>query len=184
MKKLLLAVIAVFFIGNLNAQDVKFGAKAGLNIASINGGSNNADARTGFHIGLISELEISDHFSVQPELLYSMQGSVVEDFSKIKLDYLSLPVLAKYYITEGFSIEAGPQFSFLVNDVIDFDQNVPFDDTDTNAENFDLSAAVGLGYKITSKIFAQARYTVGVTTIEENPDLKNGVFQFSLGYQF
>jgi len=168
----------------MNAQDVKFGVKAGLNIASINGNDANADARTSLHIGVVSELKIGDQFSIQPELLYSEQGAVVQDFSKIKLDYLSLPILAKYYITDGFSIEAGPQFSFLVNDIVDFEPNVPLNDNDTNAENFDLSAAIGLGYNISSKLFAQARYTVGVTTIEENPDIKNGVFQFSLGYQF
>ncbi len=184
MKKLLLAVIAVFFIGNVNAQDIKFGVKTGVNIASINGGSDNADSRIGFHAGLVSELEISDTFSIQPELLYSTQGASIKNISAINLDYISLPILAKYYVTDAFSIEAGPQFSFLVNDVIDFDSSLALNDADTNAENFDLSAAIGLGYKISSKIFAQVRYTAGITTIEENPDLKNGVFQFSLGYQF
>ncbi len=30
-------------------------------------------------------------------------------------NYINLPVLAKYYIFEDFSIEAGPQIGFLLN---------------------------------------------------------------------
>jgi len=140
------------------------------------------------HIGIVSEIGISDKFSVQPELMFSSQGAKVKGLvpsATVKLDYVAMPIMVKYYIVDGFSVEVGPQFSFLVNDVIDFDnENGSQSDLDTDAENFDLSAAIGLGYKLTSKLFAQARYNVGVTTIEENPDITNGVFQFSVGYQF
>ncbi len=76
MKKLFLfAAIAVFGFTSVNAQEVTFGAKAGLNLASVSGdNTDEIDGRTAFHVGAIAEIAISDVFSVQPELLYSAQG--------------------------------------------------------------------------------------------------------------
>ena len=120
MKKLLLtAVFAVLTIASINAQE--FGAKAGVNFASLNG-DEDFDGRTSFFVGGVVEFEISESFSLQPELLYSSQGAKSsfseEGFdieSTIKLDYLNIPIMAKYYVTEGFSIEAGPQIGFLLS---------------------------------------------------------------------
>jgi opacity protein-like surface antigen len=183
MKKLLLAVITVFFIGNVNAQSIKFGVKSGVNFATISGEGINVDSRIGFHIGGVAEINVSDKFSVQPELVYSTQGAKLRDFATIELDYISVPIMAKYHVTKGLSLEFGPQFSFLVNDGIDFENN-DAETEDIEAENFDLSAGIGLGYKLDSGLFFQTRYNLGITTISENPDLKNGVFQVSVGYQF
>ena len=77
MKKLLLfAAVAVFGLSNVNAQEVKFGAKAGVNFATITGDeTSGVDSRTAFHIGGVAEIVISEKFSFQPELLYSGQGA-------------------------------------------------------------------------------------------------------------
>ena len=186
IKKLWIACIAIAFAGTVNAQDVKIGLKFGMNIASVNGGdANNLDSRTGFVGGVTAEVPISEKFSIQPELLYSAQGAQQRDNFKYDLNYVSLPIMAKYYIANGFSVEAGPQFSFLIKD-----QLVPLDEfggqprENTNAENFDLAANVGLGYQFQSGIFFQTRYNLGLIAITENPDIKNGVFQMTLGYQF
>ncbi|WP_347921863.1 porin family protein [Pontimicrobium sp. SW4] len=182
MKKLCIAVVAIFFAGSLNAQSLKFGVKSGINVATINGGELNVDSRIGFHIGVVSEIEINNKFSIQPELMYSSQGAE-EDIVQVKLDYLLLPLLAKYHIVNGFSIEVGPQFAFLVNDEIELDndnQSV----FDTDSENFDLSASFGLGYQLKSSLFFQVRYNLGIIPVVENPDVTNGVFQLSAGYQF
>ncbi len=61
---------------------------------------------------------ISEKFAFQPELLYSAQGSDYddEDFSgSVKADYLNVPLMAKYYVGEGFSLEAGPQVGLLLS---------------------------------------------------------------------
>ena len=186
IKKLCIACIAIAFAGTLNAQDVKIGFKLGMNVASVNGSNaNNLDSRTGLVLGATAEIPLSEKFSIQPELLYSAQGAQQRDNFKYDLNYVSLPIMAKYYIANGFSVEAGPQFSFLIKD-----QLVPLDEfggqprENTNAENFDLAANVGLGYQFQSGIFFQTRYNLGLIAISENPDIKNGVFQMTLGYQF
>ena len=76
MKKILLVtVIAVLGLTNVNAQEIKFGAKGGLNFASI-GGDNTGDVDpvTAFNFGLVAEIPISEKFSFQPELMYSGQA--------------------------------------------------------------------------------------------------------------
>lgn len=78
MKKImLLTAIAVFTFATGNAQDgVSFGAKAGVNLASIGGDDvDGLDGRTSLHLGGVVEIPVSDRFSVQGEVLYSAQGA-------------------------------------------------------------------------------------------------------------
>tara|TARA_B110000091_G_C13760728_1_gene452012 strand:+ start:788 stop:1348 length:561 start_codon:yes stop_codon:yes gene_type:complete len=185
IKKLWIAFFAVALIGKVNGQDVKLGIKLGTNIASVNGSNaNNLDSRTGFVFGVAAEILFTEKFSIQPELLYSAQGAQQGNDYRYDLNYVSVPIMAKYYIAKGFTVEAGPQFSFLLKD-----QLVPIDTyngviENTDAENFDFGINAGLGYQFKSGIFFQTRYNLGLIAISENPDIKNGVFQMTLGFQF
>ncbi|MGK0448148.1 MAG: hypothetical protein ACJA2M_001932, partial [Polaribacter sp.] len=68
------------------------------------------------------------------------------------------------------------------NDKAEFnDSSIP--DSDTDASSFDFGLNVGFAYNINTKLFAQVRYNYGVTTIAENPDIKNSVLQISMGYK-
>ena len=64
MKKLLLFVaIAVMTISNAQSQELRIGAKAGVNFASVGGDfTDNYDGRTSFHIGGLVEIPISENF--------------------------------------------------------------------------------------------------------------------------
>ena len=75
MKKILLTAAAVFALSYANAQDVKFGAKAGLNLSNFTGDVENTSTKVGFQVGGFAEIKISEKFAVQPELLYSLQGT-------------------------------------------------------------------------------------------------------------
>ena len=184
MKKLLLlSTIAMFSMANsINAQNVDVGFKAGLNISNLTGGDADRNNLLDFHVGALAEFKITEKISLQPELLYTRQGSEPQDSLKIKLDYLAIPLMVKYHVSKKFSLEAGPQLSFLVNDKAEFnDSSIP--DADVDASSFDFGLKVGCAYKINSNLFAQVRYNYGVTTVVENPDIKNSVFQISLGYK-
>ena len=182
IKKLWIAVIAIGIAGTVTAQDVKFGAKIGMNVSTITGDDvSNVDSKTGFVLGATAEIFFTDKFSVQPELLFSQQGAKSEGNITVDLNYLTLPIMAKYYVAKGFSVEAGPQFSFLVKDEAIFEDNTT---VDTNAKNFDLMANLGLGYQLENGIFFQTRYNLGLLSIADDTDNKNGVFQIALGYQF
>lgn len=184
MKNFLFTIVAIFgFSTLLIAQDVDFGVKAGLNISNFTGGDADRNSLTSFHVGAIAEVKLSDKFSLQPELLYSRQGSEANDAVKVKVDYLAIPLMAKYCLSEKFSLEFGPQMSFLIDDKAEFnDSSIP--DAETDAASFDFGLNAGVGFNITDNLFAQARYNYGITTVVENPDIKNSVFQLSLGYKF
>lgn len=192
MKKLfLLAAIAVFGFTNVNAQEISFGAKAGLNLASITGDdTDDLDGRTAFHFGVVAEIGISDKFSVQPELLYSGQGAT-ESFEGIDLDinfdYINLPVMAKFYVAEGFSLELGPQVGFLMSAKAKAEGEE--EDLKDFVKGTDFGANFGVGYKLESGLNFAARYNLGLSNLndsEDSDDFKwnNSNIQISVGYFF
>lgn len=193
MKKFIL-IIGIALLGfYVNAQDTQFGIKGGLNLANL-GGDAEGDSRTSFHIGGIAEIMISDQFSLQPELLYSAQGAVSPDNDDVvtQLDYLNLPIIAKYYVVEGFSLEGGPQIGYAIN------RNVDNDGEDVDADDLynaiDISLGLGASYKLDQGLFFSARYNFGISNIiqddvQDEPMLEdietfNNVFQLSVGYTF
>lgn len=192
MKKLILcAVLMIAGITNSNAQILKFGVKGGVNFANLNGGTDGIDYdfknKTGFHVGAVAEIKVLPNFSIQPEAMFSSQGAAsdVDGVDDFDLDYISVPVLAKFYlITDRLSIEAGPQFSFLVNDSNKVVDELGNTSEGADPKSFDFAVAGGLGLNIAGGLFAQARYTIGLTEISRDADAKNAVFQLSLGYMF
>lgn len=172
MKKLILLAIALIGLTTIsNAQSFKFGFKGGLNFATINGDGADADSRTGYHIGAVGQIGVGPLFTIQPEILYSAQGA--KDFD---LDYLNIPILAKFKFAKLFSVEVGPQFGFLVNDGFETEVSDALE-----LKSFDMSAAIGAGVEF-NKFFAQLRYNIGLTNITDNGDNKNATFQISVGY--
>lgn len=186
MKKLILAVLFVFAAAtNSNAQVVQFGVKGGANFSNFSGGPDGIDYKnkTGFHVGAMAEIKLLPNFSLQPEALFSSQGTEVKGVGDFNLDYISVPVLAKFYlITDRLSIEAGPQFSFLVDDSQEAFDDVA--DGGSKAKSFDFAVAGGLGLKIAGGLSAHARYTIGLTEVSRDAEAKNAVFQVGLGYLF
>jgi hypothetical protein len=177
---------------NTESKAISFGVKGGVNFASINGGDvDSPDMRTTFHVGGLAEFPLADIFSLQVEALYSGKGFSYEfegsdgDDAEFQLDYIDVPVLAKIYATKGLSFEVGPQFSFLVNEEIDYNPNsdsgdIPVDD----AESFDFGVAGGLTFQTEMGIFATGRYVYGLSDIYKDVDAHNSVFQVGIGYKF
>ena len=193
MKKLFLfAGIAVFGLLCINAQSnptsdgIKFGAKAGVNFATLTGDTEDVKSRTAFHFGVVVEIPVSDKFSVQPELLYSAQGAK-DDLSDdvLKLDYLTIPIMAKLYVAEGFSLELGPQVGFLLSAKEEFDGES--EDIKDFVKGTDFGVNFGLGYQLETGLNFGARYNLGLSDLndfESSDSIKNGVFQITIGYFF
>lgn len=192
MKKLILLFAIIFFNGTtIKAQEsLLFGAKAGINLANMTSDSFAENSTmTGIHLGLLAEIPLSNRFSIQPEVLYSTQGTSADVIMlgsgpknvEFKLDYIQLPILAKIYLTESISIEAGPSFNFLVNEEIGGEK--------TNyGSDFEFSGAIGASYKFRGGFFAGARYITGFSDAlkKENytDTYKNSAFQLGIGFIF
>ncbi len=192
MRNLILIFAFIIFTGStLKAQEfVHFGAKGGLNLSQLDSDSfTETNSRTGFHLGLLAEIPLGNRFSIQPEVIYSTQGSEVEEIifgdiinqAEYNLDYIQVPILAKIYLTEYLSIEAGPSFNFLVNEKINGEE-VDF------GSNFEFSGALGATYKFKGGFFGSARYMYGFTDAfdRENFNIKvnNSGFQLGIGFMF
>lgn len=196
MKKVFTIAALIAISINANAQqEVKFGPKAGLNFATVSN-IDNSKMLTGFYVGAVAEIKFNDKFSVQPELMYSAQG-VKQNFSDtfmgvtvsynntLKLDYINIPILAKYYVADGFSVEAGPQFGFLVK-AESKSEGEKFDMKDST-KSFDFGIGAGVAYDLANGFFANARYNFGLTDVakdNEGDAAKNGVIQVGVGYKF
>ena len=180
MKKAFFLIVTLLTISQITTaqSNLRFGVKAGLNYANFTNTEVKTDAITSYHAGIIMEFSLFDNLAIQPELLYSTVGASYDNSItdvKNELGYISIPVLAKFNLSETLFIEAGPQGSFLLNK-----KDEVFDDYN----RFDFSVNAGLGVKITENLFASARYNLGVTEIARDADAKNSVVQLSLGLLF
>jgi len=193
---LIFTVIALFGFVPVNAQDINFGAKAGVNFASITGDdiSEYLDGKTSFHVGVVAEIVISEKFSFQPELLYSAQGATLSEFDidvDLNLDYLNLPLMAKFYVAEGFSLEAGPQVGFLLSAKMKASGGGESAEEDIKdvVKGIDFGVNFGIGYKLDSGLNFGARYNLGLSNDNDDPEspddsYKNSVIQAYVGFFF
>lgn len=156
------------------SESMKFGVKAGLNMTNFTGDMD-SDAKTSFYIGGLVDFTISDKFHVQPELLYSSEGA--DDDAGIS--YLRVPVMAKYYVAEGFNLQAGPELAFKVA--------TEEDAVDEMTKSMDFGLGFGAGYEMPNGLMFDARYNLGLNNIYDGPgdaDVKNTGFQIGIGYRF
>jgi hypothetical protein len=186
MKKIFfIATITVFTTLIGRSQNIHFGLKAGLNVASINqSDGNDWDSRTGFHAGVLAHIHVSDHFAVQPEVLFSQQGGK-QGGMKARLNYINVPVLAQYMFHNGFRLQTGPQLGLAISAKRKFgDVEVNIEDQINTAE---FAWLFGASYLFVKCGFGlDARFNLGISNIyeTESPEGHNRVFQFGVFYQF
>ena len=193
MKKLVTIGFMVLAIGIAQGQEVKFGVKGGLNLMKISNNQLSGNNKVGFHIGGLVEFKLSDKFAIQPELLYSTKGTK-QDFYGIQLitnlSYIDLPIMAKFFVTKGLSIEAGPQIGYLVSEKgISNSELVIYQAGNYNKMDYGLN--LGAGYVLENSLLFQVRYYLGLADISKiypysNTNIidHNKGFQLSVGYQF
>lgn len=204
MRKYFLVLFIFCLSGVALAQDIGFGVKGGLNLSSLSFEETynlSSSGRTAFHVGFIAEIPLTQKISIQPELLYSTEGGtyLMERSTSVpivleeKIDYLNLPVMAKYYLVDGFAVEAGPQFGYLVSGKT-YEMLLGGGERKINTKDshrsFDFGLGAGLSYEFSNGIFLAARYTFGLTKIYDQFefmhykewDVKKTNFQLSVGY--
>ncbi|MBO9584275.1 MAG: PorT family protein [Flavobacterium sp.] len=212
MKKSILIFCALFSGATILAQSekVKLGVKGGVNISSLTFDESelNSSAKYGFTAGLMAEIPLAKKLSIQPEILYSQQG-VKMTFSDpevtnsnyrstISLNYLNIPVMLKYYVANGLSLQAGPQIGILLkannksqDNFLGYENHENYNLSEYS-NGVDTSINLGLGYQFKNKFYADARYNISYSNVFKDPndtyiihnDMKNRVFQITVGYFF
>lgn len=181
MKRISFLLLVLVAVISSHAQ-IRFGAKAGLNISSIVGKDvEGYGSKAGFFLGGVVNIPVLEQFSIQPEALISLQGAKWEDYDgSTHLSYIHVPVLARYTTRFGLYGETGPQLGFLISakDKEDGEN----DDIMEYLKKTDFSWAIGAGYNITPELSVHVRYNAGFTSFYETE--KNSVFQLGLTYLF
>jgi hypothetical protein len=204
MKHFALAAFLLLLASQAHAQ---FGIKAGVNEAVLTGRvGEDATYKTYFHAGIFYEAKIIGPLSIQPELLYSLQGSQLKGNTTItdyttQLNYIAVPILAKVTIGPVY-VEAGPQFGYLVQasengtvQVRNTSGNVAFNNVDqASTDNYkrgEFALCAGVGLKLGSVVRVGGRFVAGINDINNlqylqgvnDPRLQNRVFQFYAAFQ-
>lgn len=189
MKKLAL-VLTVFTVSMMGAKaQIQFGVKAGANFANVTNAGDGAKTLVSFNAGALVKIPIADALSLQPEVLFSMQG-VKFDGGKYTFNYINVPVLVTYTLPVGVFFQTGPQVGLRLSAKLKEDGG-----GDTDAKDFtkstDFSWAIGAGYLIPGvNLGFNARYTLGLTKIGKDVDGvnyfdgKNTVLQVGVFYMF
>ncbi len=189
MKKYLILVVVLMATTNLFAQR-QAGAftiqpRIGFSAADFNNTSD-TEARVGLVAGVEYENMLTDRFSFAAGLNYSQQGAELEKTDvKWKLDYLTIPVTANFYVWKGLALKAGLQPGLKLS--AKFDTGKAEADIKEDVKSFDLAIPVGLSYDFGGFVI-DARYNFGVLKVVDGYDMgydmKNLAFQLTLGYKF
>jgi hypothetical protein len=195
MKRFLLAVVAVFaFSAASYSQGARLGIKLGANLDQIDGQPFDKGFNLSYHLGGFAEIDFNKKWGIQPEVLWNQTEGRRSDFSnlypdlvnpngseKFKLNYLSIPVLLRYNIGGLVSLNAGPQFSVLLND-----DKTLLKNGESAFTNGDFAMVLGaqLNFKI---LRVYGRYNIGLSNINDIDDQekwRSQQLQLGLGLRF
>jgi hypothetical protein len=110
-KYCLLLVLSSVIVMTAKSQ-LKFGLVGGINESTLLIGHENSYYVTGFEAGIASEVNLSRHFYLFPELVFITRG---DEQLEGRQAYLNLPILAGYRIQKHIELLAGPTVGYLLS---------------------------------------------------------------------
>lgn len=208
MKKLLVTLLAtalVFCLVSAAEAGVRFGLKAGVNSAKLIGSDVNwieevgglTSGKYGLVGGVFFAIDLGKVITIQPEFLYTMKGSTIEDpagtyTEKLYGDYLEIPLLLKLRIPTPIIqpvVFAGPAVGFKLSEKLTLNgEQIPLEEK--ILKNNDYGAIFGAGVDFGRHLSIDVRYSLGLQKIieaAESPtqlDIKNGVWSATIGIAF
>lgn len=195
LKKALLTVfLFIVFASTSYCQNLSIGLKGGGNISRMSFEEPSFDNKYKFgpSLGISFSYQLNSYIAVESDLIYSIKGTrhiantfvgttKSNDEYDYSLDYISVPLLAKFYLPTESSLrpyaELGTSFNFLMNNKREFipDPNLthtmevkPTDFTSkTKAFDYGLIFSLGTDYHWSSRIITlEFRYDTGLTNID------------------
>jgi len=200
MKKLFTLLCVIAIATSTYGQGVDIGIKGGLNFPSLDGFSIpdgadlNADSRSGYHAGAFVRLKIPV-VSIQGEVLYSFQkfeysfdAPLLDQVNSTqRINYLTVPIIARIKPIPLVNLQVGPQFGFLLSSVqeLEIDGEIEEGDIDEFVKGSDIGLNLGAGIDLPFGLDIHARYIIGLTDVNDSDqaeEAKNSMFQVSVGY--
>lgn len=176
----------------MNVTGVRFGVKAGINIANLTvkprGDESAYNSLIGINGGFFATIPVATGFAIQPELTYSGLGAKAKTTDdKMMFNYLTLPVLVKYAFEDaGFGAYLGPQIGYLLT--VKIEEGGVTENIKEDTKSTDFSGIIGVEYFLPMGIGLSARYQLGLTNIAKDTEgegsIKNKALTFTIGYRF
>ncbi|WKN46205.1 porin family protein [Tunicatimonas pelagia] len=183
-KKIIIGFIALLLCAlvipiSLMAQDARTGIKGGFNVSNLYiDNVSDENLRPGFHIGVFTQLPVSEFFAIQPEIMYSTKGASatynddlidLEGEYSFNLNYVDVPILATFRLGESAEIHIGPYVSYLTNANISsegsIDESANLDRDNFSTIDYGLSAGFQLNF---NAISVGTRYNYGLNQVADS----------------
>ena len=124
----------------------------------------------GYHVGLLSEIPISNSLFLRIELAYHLKGfmfpsNFYNSGGIVGLNYISLPVLVRPKTSRRLSLVAGPEFGYLAYAKSRFSGS-NYDIT-RNLRKFDFVLNVGPAIEFNDAVGLELRYGYGLLIIQD-----------------
>jgi hypothetical protein len=182
---------------------LSIGVKAGANLSNIydsDGEDFEADSKLGFAAGAFLSIPIGTFLGVQPELMFSQRGLrgsgtiLFSDYTFVRTtNYIDVPLLLAIKPIPEFTLLVGPQYSYLIsqsyefnNEFINIDQQEEFENE--NIRKNILCITGGFDVNLNNLVLgARAGWDLldnngdGTST---TPRYKNMWAQATIGYRF
>ena len=193
--------------GAAGSRKIITGFKGGVSITKFTGDDANLEGEleaepgnlSSYTMGGFLRVRISEKFSLQPELLYTVKGNIyhvaeevsepaftqrIEMTTKVEINWVELPLLGVYQIQPGLKVFTGPYLEAFssgrssVNYSISMSYgDASMSDSDSDSQQIErddindlgYGIIVGIGYDINPKLSLEARYTKGHSTLDKKP---------------
>lgn len=174
----------------------------------------NSKSKTGITFGAEAQYQFTKVFALSGGVMYTQKGATydtkgfstnltdlkgntykynIDEDIKLKLDYLTIPILANVYVAKGLALKAGIQSEIAINKKMQIQTSItPSDNpfiTSTNSDvknvsTFGLSIPIGISYEYHNFV-ADARYNLGLTNIEKEKasGAKHQNIAITIGYK-
>ncbi len=186
-KVILFSLFIIISISSAKSQGLSYGIKGGFNYAKVSGDVLNADSRSGFHVGGFAKFSLI-LIAIQPEILYSQRGYTSSNAGtdqETRLNYLEVPIMLKVKVFPLISIDAGPQFSYLINQktITTISNNATTSKSLSNLNRAETALAIGASLTVI-KFGVSARYIMGFDDVSTLSAGKNRMLQLSASLSF
>ena len=196
MKKMMMMAVLAIVAMTANAQNTlrengtfTLQPKVGLGIGFLSGDWSSASgvdrkSRFGVLAGVEGEYYVNDWFSAALGVNYAQQGWKFKGggiSETTKLDYLNIPIVGNFYITEGLALKTGVQLGCLLSAK---EESTSVKDY---YEKMNISIPIGISGEYKNFVL-DVRYNISLTKINKNSNSENkyrsDLFQITLGYKF
>ena len=165
-----------------NAQETKVFFKPinGMTLSTVT--NSKAKYQFGYTGGAEFEFKVQDWASLSIGALYAMVGcrNVNKTNINCSLEYLNFPILANFYLFDGFAVKVGLQPGVKLRAYAKSgDEALSMTDLSTLA----VAIPAGLSYEFRNFVL-DARYNWYANRVGEGIKAHNSVFQLTLGYKF